>query len=154
MDVQNIKKLVQSIVEEACRLKDMHTEEKRASVNYACIFSQTIQEYDNLFASVKKIGTVIKETSTGPLFQIHPLDTVSGNLRLLKVRLPDSTRPERGDTDFTVSNYFGFKKKYLSQKGFKLLKRENFEMVELIDAGFNVRAYFSYPTLEEQLNLK
>jgi hypothetical protein len=39
MDADQLKQLAQQIVEEATRLKDKHTEEKEAPVNYACIFS-------------------------------------------------------------------------------------------------------------------
>ena len=82
------------------------------------------------------------------------MKTVAGLLKLLKIRHPDSTRPERGDADFTVTNFVVFKKKYLSKKEFKLIKRKNFEMIELMDPEFDVRAYFSNPPLDKQLNIK
>jgi hypothetical protein len=97
---------------------------------------------------------VVEETSTGPLFHIQPLNTIAGKLRLLKIRKPDTTRLELGDADFTVSNYPEFKKKYLSQKGFSLIVRKNFEMIELVDPKFSVRAYFSNPPLDKQLGIK
>lgn len=103
---------------------------------------------------MQNIGNVIKETPTGPLFHITPLNTVAGKLQLLKIRKPDATRPELGDADFTVTNYAEFKKKCLSQRGFKLIVRENFEMIELVDPQFNVRAYFSNPPLNEQLKIE
>lgn len=149
----NLKNLVADIVKRSRELKNKHTAEIDAKVNYACIFSQN----DNEFAEFKKlagqIGRVIEETPSGPLFQIKPLDTVSGLLRLLKIRNPDKTRPERGDADFTVSNYSAFKKKYLSQGNFKLISREKFEMIELMDSDFNVRAYFSSKPLIKDLGL-
>jgi hypothetical protein len=43
---------------------------------------------------------------------------------------------------------------YLNQKRFKLIKRPEMEMIELADPLFDVRAYFSYPTLAETLNIK
>ena len=122
-------------------------------MNYACIFSQSNEEYNGLVKSARMIGSVIKETPTGPLFRISPLETVSGVLKLLKIRIPDDTRPEMGDADFTVQNFPEFKKKYLPKKGFKLIKRGNFEMIELADTGFDVRAYFSNPPLDEQLRI-
>ena len=48
-------------------------------------------------------------------------------------------------TEPTWSNISEFKEKYLSQKEFKLIMRENFEMIELIDPQFDVRVYFSNP---------
>lgn len=122
-------------------------------MNYACIFAQSKREYEELLQAAQKLGSVIKETPTGSLFQIESLQTVSGPLQLLKVRAPDETRPERGDADFTVSDYAAFKKANLKKSGFKLVEREDFEMIELMDPSFDVRVYFSHPPLDEQLGL-
>ncbi len=154
MKTEDLQIIVQEIVERACALKNRHTDERDVRVNYACIFSQNKEEYEKLIETAKNIGTVIKQTSTGLLFHTRPIETVSGKLKLLKIRLPDSTRPEKGDADFTVSDYPDFKKKHLPKKGFRLIKREDFEMIELMDSGFGVRAYFSYPPLDEQLKIK
>lgn len=155
MDVKSLKSIVNDIVDRARILKDKHTDQKDAPVNYACIFSQSKEEYTNLIETAKNIGKVIEEMSSGLLFRIEPLRTVAGTLQLLKIRIPDTTRPERGDADFTVSNYPDFKKKYLTKKGFSLIKkREDFEMLELMDPKFNVRVYFSDPPLDRQLGIK
>jgi len=154
MDVDNLKQFVKEIVKKASDLKNKHTSENNALVNYACIFAQSKEQYDNLLEVVQKIGKVIKETPTGPLFHIQPLDTIAGILKILKIRKPDKTRPELGDADFTVSDYPEFKKNYLSQKGFKLIVRKNFEMIELVDPQFNVRAYFSNLPLNKQLGIE
>ena len=153
MNVKELRQFVQEIVEKANNMKDKHTSEKNAPVNYACIFCQDRKQYDNLLVVMKKIGKMIEETPTGPLFHIQPLDTIAGKLQLLKIRKPDVARPELGDADFTVSNYPEFKRKYLPQKGFKLIVK-NFEMIELVDPKFNVRAYFSNPPLDKQLGIK
>jgi len=155
MNVEELKTKVQSIVERARILKDKHIEYKNIPVNYACIFSQSEDEYKELLEATKKMGRAIEEMSSGFLFQIKPLKTGSGILKLLKIRIPDVTRPEHGDADFTVPNYADFKKKYLPRKGFKLIrKREDFEMLELMDPEFDVRVYFSNPPLDKQLNIK
>ena len=154
MNKNEFKNLVVEIAKEACVLKDKHTGEKLATINYACVFAQSDDEFSALAETTKQLGNVIKETATGPIFRIRPLCTVSGKLNLLKIRRPDTTRPERGDADFTVGNYLDFKKKYARKIFFKLLKYDNFEMIELKDPEFNVRAYFSDPTLDEQLKIK
>jgi hypothetical protein len=154
MKTEDLKKLVKSIVEEATALKNKHIDDKNTPVNYACIFSQSEEEYKELLEVARKIGKTIQETSTGLLFQIEPLETVSGVLKLLKIRIPDTTRPERGDADFTISNFPEFEKKYLSKPGFKILKKPDFYMIELTDSNFDVRAYFSNPPLDKQLNIK
>jgi hypothetical protein len=154
MNIENLKQFAQEIVKKANDLKNKHTSEKNAPVNYACIFCQNDEQYNSLVALAQEIGKMVEETPTGPLFHIQPLDTVAGKLQLLKIRKPDATRPELGDADFTVSNYPEFKKKYLSQKGFSLIVRKNMEMIELVDPKFNVRAYFSNPPLDKQLGIK
>ena len=154
MDAKNLTQLVQEIVKRANDLKDKHTSEKNAQVNYACIFCQSDEQYDSLVALAQEIGKVVEETPTGPLFHIQPLNTIAGKLQLLKIRKPDAARPELGDADFTITNYPEFKRKYLSQKGFSLIVRKNFEMIELVDPQFNVRAYFSNPPLNKQLGIE
>ena len=153
MEVEDLKKLVKSIVEKATALKNKHIKYKNTPVNYACVFSQRKEEYEELLMATRKIGKVIQETPTGLLFYIEPLQTVSGVLKLLKIRIPDLTRPERGDADFTISNFPEFEKKYLPKAGFKILRKPDFYMIELMDSSFEVRAYFSNPPLDKQLNL-
>lgn len=153
MDEINLKIFVGDLVEKASVLKNKYTDEKFAPVNYACVFSQNDEEFKALLESASQIGKIVKETPTGPLFHIHPIDTVSGKLKLLKIRLPDKTRPERGDADFTVGNYDNFKKKTLPTKFFKLIERKEFEMIELMEPGCDVRAYFSNLPLAKQLKI-
>jgi hypothetical protein len=121
MNINELRQFVKEIVKKANDLKNKHTSEEKAPVNYACIFCQTEEQYNELKELVKTMGKIIKQTPTGPLFRIPQLDTVAGKLQLLKIRRPDITRTELGDADFTVSDYSEFKKKYLSQKGFQLL---------------------------------
>ena len=154
MKIDNLKKLVKSIVEEATKLKNKHIDYPNININYACIFSQSESEYQDLLRTSQKIGTIIKETPSGFLFYISSLKTTSGILKLLKIRFPDPTRPERGDADFTIPNFVEFEKKYLSRKGFKIMKKETFYMIELMDSEFDVRVYFSNPPLDVQLNIK
>ena len=77
-----------------------------------------------------------------------------GDLRLLKIRKPYPTHPERGNADFTVSDYQNFKKENLAKKNFKLIKREDFEMIELTDPDFNVRVYFSNPPTDKKFGIE
>ena len=73
---------------------------------------------------------------------------------MLKIRRPDPKRPERGDADFTVSDYQTFKKTQLGKPGFGLIERTNMEMLELVDPDFDVLAYYSHPTLAEVLGIQ
>jgi len=153
MTLQDLKRKVRDIVKRSTALKNKYIEDKDAIVNYACIFCHSKKEYVELVRLVQQIGKVVEKTSTGLVFHINPIKTVSGVLKLLKIRLPDETRPELGDADFTISNFSYFKKKYIPKKGFKLIQREDFEMIELTDDDFDVRVYFSNPHLDDQLNI-
>jgi len=153
MTIDDLKNIVKDIVGKANNLKRKITVEE-APINYACIFCQNEKEYNLFFEITKQMGVVVQETETGSVFQISPLSTVAGTLKLLKIRKPDSTRSERGDADFTLSNYKQFKEKNLSKSGFKLVQREKFEMIEYLEPGGNARIYFSNPTLAEILNIK
>jgi len=153
MNQKKLKLFIQEIVEKSNELKNKYTDETNAKVNYACIFSQNQKEFDEYKKITENFGKIVKETVSGPLFQIEPLNTVAGTLQLLKIRLPDITRPELGDADFSLVDYAKFKNKYLTKKGFKLIEREHMEMIELMDKTFNVRVYFSHPPLDKQLGI-
>ncbi len=154
MDASGFEDLVREIVREAQALKDARTSETRARVNYACIFAQSSREFAELLRHADNLGEPVQETATGPIYQIPPLDTSAGPLQLLKIRTPDVTHFDRGDADFTVSDYAAFKRDVLKKPGFTVIsKREDFEMIELMDPAFRVRAYFSKPPMDEQLGL-
>ncbi len=156
MEIRKLIQAVSEIVEEANILKNKHTAYKNVPVNYACLFAQDKMEYEDLFQTAKKMGKIIMKTETGPVFNIDTINTVSGKLKLLKIRLPEKTHKERGDADFTVTDFYKFKKDIVHKKEFKLIKKENpdFEMIELLDKDFTVRAYFSNPPLDKILKIK
>ncbi|MFO8016820.1 MAG: hypothetical protein R6U32_06990 [Candidatus Woesearchaeota archaeon] len=157
MKEEELKGLVKMIVEHACALKDKHMGHniryKNAHVNYACIFSHSEDEYGELLDAAANLGDVIKETPTGPLFHITAVKTVSGPLKLLKIRRPDPARKERGYADFTIPDFPEFEKEYLPKESFRRMEKKGFYMIELMDPGFDVRAYFSNPPLDEQIGI-
>lgn len=154
MDVKSLVQLVQEIVNKACFLKDKYTDQKGAPVSYVAIFCQNDKEYRKFTETVKTFSSVINETPTGFHYKTNPIDTVSGQFRILKIRKPDKTRPERGDADFNVTDYEEFKKKHVSLEGFRLIKRVDHEMIELMKKGYDVRVYFSNPPMDKLLGIK
>lgn len=153
MKKEQFIEIVVDLVKDACALKDRHTKEINAVVNYACIFPHSDSEYEEYFTVAKDLGSVAKDTPTGSLFLVDPIDTVAGKLRLVKVRKPDPTRTERGDADFTVADYDNFKPEILQLPGTKLIERTDMEMIELMEEGADVRVYFSNPPLDKQLGI-
>jgi hypothetical protein len=154
MNIKELEELIKKIVHEAVQLKNEHTDAVDIPVNYICLFSQSDDQFEELKSLASKLGSVIKETPTGPLFHISPISTTAGQVQLLKVRIYDKTRPELGDADFTHPEYLKFKDSVLKLAGFSLIKRETMEMIELYDKKYNVRAYFSHPPLDVQLGIK
>ena len=154
MDKEELLKFIQKIVEKTKELKDKYTYEFNARVNYACVFCQSNEEYSHLIEVAKELGVIVQETPTGPIFNILPLETVSGTLKLVKIRKYYETHTEWGYADFTVKDYLKFKEKYLNKNGFSIIKRENYEIIELMERNFDVRGYFAYPPLDEQLRIK
>jgi hypothetical protein len=151
MTPSDLIELLRSIVSEAVTLRDKHTKETSAPVNYACVFCQSTEEYESLLRVAETVASVVERTPTGPLYRTTAVQTVAGNLQLFKIRQPDPTRKERGDADFTVGDYSNFKKTYLKFPQFKLIDRRLYQMIELTDPDFNVRVYFSNPPLDQQL---
>lgn len=127
--------LIQNIISECIKLKNKYVDEKDLIADWICIFSQSDKEYQELTHQANEIGEVIETTATGLIYKI-------GKPKLLKIRMPDATKPELGDVDF-ITDYEQFKNKYLDNNKFTLIKREKFEMIELKDPAFNVRVYFS-----------
>jgi hypothetical protein len=154
MTLDDPGELAQEIVREARKLSSAHTNQGDAPVNYVCIFTQSQSEYEHMSALAQRLGPVVEETRMGPVFHVAPVPTVAGPLRLLKIRRPDPKRPERGDADFTVSDYPAFKAIHLGKPGFSLIEREHMEMIELIDPSYNVLAYYSHPPLADVLKIR
>ena len=154
MTKPQLEELIQAIVEDVVELKARHGIQEDAPVNYACIFTHSEIEYEQLQQTALQLGVVIQETNTGPLIHLKPaLTTVAGNLKVLKVRKPYANRPERGDADFTITDYPKFREEVLKRSNFKLIKRDDYDMVELADPNFDVLAYFSSPPIDQQLGI-
>ncbi len=154
MDLEELRERVVLIVAKCVELKDRYTSEFGASVGYACVFSHSDDEFESLVKLTNKMGRIIKETPTGPIFLIEAIPTVAGDLRILKVRRPFEDKPQLGYADFNIADYPSFKKKYLSKEGFKLTIRKDYEMIGLKDSSYDVFAYFAYPPIDEQLNVR
>ncbi len=153
MSTEEFNNIISYIVKRCIELKNKYIDEKDLEIDYICIFSHTQQEYSELLKQAGKIGKIADETPTGPVLTFNsPSRAIVGGTKLLKIRKPDETRFQRGDVDFNT-DYENFKKKYLDDKKFTLIKREKFEMIELKDNNFDVLVYFSSTPLSKQLRV-
>lgn len=153
MTLAELDKIIEHIVKNCLKLREKYVSEEM-DIDYICIFSQGESEYKELLNSAKSIGTIVDETKTGPVFKFNnPLKTIAGVPKLLKIRIPDPTRLQRGDVDFN-SNYEQFKNKYFDNRRFKLVKSwDGHEMIELRDDNFDVLVYFSMIPLSQSLGV-
>ena len=141
---KDLEDIILYIVKQALEAIAINTNERNLPIDYLAIFSKDEQEFKNLEQLVRPLGKEVdKQTSkTGLTFLLdQPIKTHAGLLKLLKIRKPDPTRPQRGAPDFRVQDYRQFKDKYLKKSGnFTLMIREDFEMIEL--KGIDVLVYF------------
>ena len=144
MNKQDLENIVRYLVKQAIEAIENNTDEKNLPVDYVAIFSKDEQEFNNLELLVRPLGREIdkKTAKTGFTFLLNdPLKTPAGLVKLIKIRKPDPTRPQRGAPDFRVKKYDDFKSKYLQKSGdFTLMVRKDFEMIEL--KGVDVLVYF------------
>lgn len=152
MSREDLKEIIHYLINSCVKLKDKYVDQDLI-VDWICIFSQSDQEYEDLNRLASQIGEVVESTPSGPIYRFYNRpQTKAGQPYLLKIRVSDPTRPERGDVDFNT-NYLEFKSRYLDNKNFKLIVRKDFEMIELMDPEFDVRVYFSSKPLSKQLKV-
>lgn len=145
---------VKYIVDQSTKLKNDFTDDKKAPVEFGCIFCQNDEEYQYFSKEIKSDGKIVEDTKSGFTYLLNePIETVSGPLRLVKIRKPDLNRLERGDADFNTS-YPAFKKKYKNNPKFELVTRDDSEMLRLSDQSFDVMACFSKIPKSSNLGIK
>ena len=154
MTKQDLEKIVDYIVNQALQAIISNTDEKDLPIDYLGIFSEDDAEFIDLERLVSTLGKPGDKTAiqSGTTFLLdEPLHTQAGPLRVIKVRKPDQTRPQRGAPDFLVEDYQSFKEKYLlagQNPNCSLMVRKNYEMLEL--KGVDVLVYFPSKSFNER----
>ncbi len=153
MTVNDLNAIADYIAARGASALREYTSESDFHLDYVAIFAKDDEEWQELQRVTESLGNEIdKETGkTGRTFWLQePIETTAGPLRLLKIRKPDPTRPQRGAPDFKIANYKVFKGKYLMSSGnFTLMARKGYEMIEL--KGADVLVYIPSETLRERL---
>lgn len=149
----SLNEIINYIVGKSTELKNKFTNAEDAPVEFACIFCQSEEEYKKLTKAIQKLGKVVQDTQSGYVYLLdEPIQTKAGPLKLVKIRKLDPIRKERGDADFNT-DYQKFKELYKGNPKFKLIKRENFEMLRLSGPQFDVMACFSSVPLSKNLGI-
>ncbi len=142
------------IVNTSIQLKNKYIDQVNVLIEFACIFSKNMEEYQELTEIIKQLGRIVQDTPSGYTYMLdNPIKTKAGKLRLIKIRKPDPNRSERGDVDFNT-NYPEFKNKYADKEDFELITREDFEMLRLSNPEFDVLACFSSTPLSKSLGVR
>jgi hypothetical protein len=108
------------------------------------VFAHSQSEFESLIKILAQIGKPYNYNN-GPRVELHyPIEVGENRIVYLRIRKPDPERPQIGCNDFET-NYEIFKKKYLSKfvDNLQLIKRPEYEMIELHNKDFDVLAYFA-----------
>ncbi|OGZ98467.1 MAG: hypothetical protein A3C07_02550 [Candidatus Sungbacteria bacterium RIFCSPHIGHO2_02_FULL_47_11] len=106
------------------------------------VFAHSQSEYELLVRILEDMGKP-HNYNNGPRLELYePIKVGDNRITHLRIRKPDSERPQVGCSDFET-DYESFKNDYLSNHpdNLRLIKRPEYEMIEFYDPGFDVLAY-------------
>ena len=106
------------------------------------VFSHYQSEFESLTNLLSQMGEP-HNYNNGPRVKLfNPIEVNGNHITYLRIRKPDLERPQIGCNDFEVE-YAIFKKKYLAKhsNSLTLIKRPEYEMIELKEPNFNALAY-------------
>lgn len=115
---------------------------KKFPIKSLTIFSHSQREYETLVKMLEDLGRSYNENN-GPRVELYnPIAVENNHITHLRIRRPDSERPQVGCNDFET-DYETFKKEYLLKysSNLRLIKRPEYEMIEFFDPEFDVLAY-------------
>lgn len=107
------------------------------------IFSHFDTEFEFLKRTLLDMGSPFNENN-GPRVTLNePIQVGENTITHLRIRHPDSERPQVGCNDFDVENYETFKQAHLLKhpKNLHLIQRPDYEMIEFKDLKYDVLAY-------------
>lgn len=116
---------------------------KTLPISSLTIFAHYPDEFEKLSKIVKTLGNFFNENN-GPRVALHePIKIGKNTITHLRIRKPDPYRTQVGCNDFDASDYDTFKNEYLSKypNHLRLIKREDYEMIEFFHPDFDVLAY-------------
>lgn len=155
MSETQLEATVRRLVASTKEMLRLHLPDLDCHISYSAVFCQNNREYKVYCAEALALGGLLaSDTATGPVFVVPGVPTSAGILRVIKVRKPDPTRPERGDCDYATADYATLKRNVLGKRGYDLIVRPEFEMIELVDPAFDARVYFSNPPVEEHAGVR
>jgi len=142
--IKNQKELIEAVRYVASETSRMvrKTIGKTFPIKSLTIFAHSQPEFELLSEIITKIGEPYNYNN-GPRVKLYkPIEVGKNHITHLRVRKPDPRRPQVGCNDFET-NYETFKNKYLVKysDNLNLIKRLEYEMIELYNKEFDVLAY-------------
>ncbi len=142
--IQNQKELIEAVEHVASETTKMAQKiiGKAFPIKSLTVFSHSQLEFELLCEILAKIGKPYNYNN-GPRVELYqPIEVGENRITHLRIRKPDLERPQVGCNDFET-DYETFKSGYLSKHpdSLVLIKRPEYEMIELRDKEFDVLAY-------------
>jgi hypothetical protein len=142
--IQNQKELIKAVKYIASETSKMAQKivGKTFPIKSLTVFAHSQTEFEILTEILAKIGKSYNYNN-GPRVELYePIEVEENRITHLRIRKPDPERPQVGCNDFET-DYETFKSEYLSQypDNLILIKRPEYEMIELRDKEFDVLAY-------------
>ncbi len=133
---------IEQIILEILKLKRICYPNFNFKINYLTIFSESKDDFKNLEKELRKIG---KEEIANNGFKYllkKPINYKKETISLIRVRKPDIHRKELGCADLIYKSLdYPQLRKIALDKGYDLIVRKDYEMIELSDFNINVYAY-------------
>jgi hypothetical protein len=106
------------------------------------VFSHSPEDFESLCKMLEGLGKPY-DNNNGPRIELYDPIEIGGNrITHLRIRKPDSERPQVGCNDFET-DYVAYKNQHLPKhpENLRVIKRPEYEMIELSEKDFNVLAY-------------
>lgn len=142
--IQNQKELIETIKYVASETTRMAQRivGKAFPIKSLTVFAHSQLEFELMCEMLTKVGKPYNYNN-GPRVELYePIEIGENRITHIRIRKPDLERPQVGCSDFETT-YETFKSEYLSKypDSLSLIKRPEYEMIELHDKNFDVLAY-------------
>lgn len=143
--IKDKKQLREAVIYVADKTSELATKitGKPLPISSLTIFAHYPYEFEKLSEIVKTIGNFFNENNGPRVVLREPIKVGENTITHLRIRKPDPYRMQVGCNDFDVPDYFSFKGEYLVKRpnNLRLIKREEYEMIEFFDPDYDILAY-------------
>ncbi|HCC67850.1 TPA: hypothetical protein DEP90_01385 [Patescibacteria group bacterium] len=133
---------IYKIIEEVKKLRTICYPDHTLPIEYLTIFSQSKSEFEKIRTFLQRAGKE-RDANNGYKYILKESITyLEEIIEVVRVRKPDIHRKELGcaDLKYKTQSYNNLRDTAL-KKGFDIILRERYEMIELSDFNINVYAY-------------